>query len=1046
MSRLRLLSWVFGITCMMLMPELSHAQGTIKVKGRITDSKDGKPLSGATIQVTKTKGTQSVIADENGRFEISALPKSRMTISMVGYKTKMAVAADREMSITLEDASDNLSDVVVIGYGTQKKELLTGSVGNIKFKQETREIPTTSLGNLLAGQVAGLNITTPSGRPGNNPGISIRQQTSWNGQTLLYVIDGKISGSGDFNNLSPNDIESISVLKDAASAAVYGSRAAAGVILVTTRKGTLNQKAQFNYSFNTGVDKRGKNADLTSAVEAMELYNRINPTATNVATPADLAYMKTINGGWGYDQLGAVFQDPYIATHNLSVSGGGAKVRYYLGGSYVKQGAFMQNLTYDKFNIRSNITADVTDNLQAFVGFTLNNNLIYEPSNTSVGDVDGIYRKQLLWQPWLPIWTNGGNPVDYGWIGNVGAEVRGDGGYGKSNNLKPILDLQLTYKIPQIPGLSASAKFNKSYTSNFNKQFIKQYDMWMMKQLNNTTNGYQVSTNDADVLSVRKSSSSGIGQPYLQEVFGTGNDYQLNLQLNYENTFKGVHHVKGWLVYERAESKSSGFSARRETFPVYVTDQWWAGSSDRTNFFVTGGADIITGRKSWVGQFFYDYAGKYLASFAYRYDGSMNFAPDKRWGLFPSGSLGWVVSKERFFKTKSIDLLKLRLSAGLVGNDGVGGWQWQQSYQTGNTIFFGNSPVSNPGVTYGALVNPNLTWEKSFNYNAGVDVNFLTKFNASVEYWFTRTYDILGARIATVPPTFARSLPASNYGEMQAHGFELSVGYTNNHHGLRYYVNANAAYSLAKITKRDLNITYPYDNTIGQSTTRMLAYQADKILRTQADLDAFIAANPNYKFNGIAPALGQLVYKDISGPNGKSDGVIDAWDVSVVKKDNNPVIMGLNLGVSWKGLSVDATFNGYLHYSRFVNNLVAGNVEWNRMWRKWYTDGWTPNNPNGALPRRYSINDGTNSVTNTTSTFWLKSANFLRLKSLVVSYSLPKSVIDKIGGFTAIQFYCSGSNLFILSQFNKEFYDPEIGDGFSYPVMKSFNAGVNITF
>ncbi|HKO80345.1 MAG TPA: SusC/RagA family TonB-linked outer membrane protein, partial [Chitinophagaceae bacterium] len=902
---------------------------------------------------------------------------------------------------------------------------------------------------------AGVRTSTPSGRPGRQPGIVIRNVSSYtgNGQPVLYIIDGKISnndlvnGASDFNNLSPNEIESITVLKDAASTAAYGARAAGGVVLVTTRKGLLNQKPQIAYSFNSGVDKRGKNADLTSAVETMELFYRMNPGAVNAGTPSDLAYMKTINNGWGYDQLAAVYRDPFVSTHNLSVSGGSSKIRYFMGGSYVKQGAFMQNLDMQKYNLRLNLTADITDNLQVFTGIALNNNLVYEPSNTSVGDVDGLYRKQLLWQPWLPVWTDGANPVDYGWIGNVGAEVRGDGGYGKTNFVKPVFDFQVTYKIPQVKGLSVSARYNKVYMTNRSKTFIKSYDMWMMKDLNTTSpNGFQVSTKDADVVSIRKSSSSGIGKPYLQEAVTYGGDYQLNLQLNYEHSF-GEHNLKGWLVYERSEWELGGFNARRETFPVYTTDQWWAASGDRLNFNANGNADLKNGRKSYIGQLFYDYAGKYLASFTTRYDGSMNFPINNRWALIPSGSLGWIVSKENFFRVKGIEMLKLRASVGIVGNDNVGGWQWLQSYGNGGTIFFGTNPVANPGITYGALTNPNLTWEKTRNYNVGMDVNFLKKFNASVEFWAARTSNILSSRILTVPPTFVRSMPAENYGDAKSNGFEFSIGYNNTTPSkLRYYANANVAYSVFKIVKRDLNITYPIDDYLGKSFSRIVTFEADKILRTQVELDAFVAANPTYKINGVAPALGQIVYKDLSGPNGRPDGIIDNWDRREIKKDNNPVSIGFNTGISWKGFTLDATFNGYLHYSRFVNNLVDGNVEWNRMWRKWYTDGWTPENPNASLPKRYSINDGTNFVTNMSSTFWLKNSNFLRLKFLSIGYNIPQRLFSKIGLISGIRLYCSGSNLFVISKFNKEYYDPENGDGFSYPIMKSYNAGITVNF
>ncbi|MGY0036405.1 hypothetical protein [Pedobacter sp. NJ-S-72] len=423
----------------------------------------------------------------------------------------------------------------------------------------------------------------------------------------------------------------------------------------------------------------------------------------------------------------------------------------------------------------------------------------------------------------------------------------------------------------------------------------------------------------------------------------------------------------------------------------------------------------------------------------------MNFAPNARWGLFPSGSVGWIISKEKFMENlKGINMLKVRASAGLTGNDAVGGWQWQQSYQAGKSAFFGTNQGTNVGITYGDLTNPNLTWEKTLSYNAGVDVNFLQHFNASAEYYFTKTYDILGPRLASVPPTFSVKLPSSNYGQVNAQGIEINIGYKSSIGNVNYYANVNASYGAARYIIQDQNVTYPWESNTGQSVSRIVTYKATGMIRTQADLDAFAAAHPNYKFNGIAPAVGQLTYADLSGPNGKPDGIIDSWDQTQVKNNNNPVVLGLNFGFEWKGFSIAATFSGNLHQMRFVNNLVDGNVEWNRMWSNWATDAWTPATPNATLPIRYSADDGITTVTNSASTFWLKDASFLRMKLLNVGYNIPAKYMNKIG-VAGMKVYFSGSNLFILSKFNKDYFDPETSDPFGYPIMKTFNFGVSIS-
>ncbi len=1030
---------MLGLLCLVLYSTRMYAQEKVALKGTVTDS-TGAPLPGASIsQIGGEK--RNVIADGEGKFVLNVSPGARLKASMTGFEPQTVTVSGTSIRIVLKYSATSLKDVVVTGYGTQRKDLVTGAVSSMKMDEDRRNFPTTSVANLLAGQMPGVFIGTPSGIPGSMPSIRVRTGSTFPGtaQNPLFVIDGFVSSADDFNNLGPNDIDNISVLKDAAAASVYGARAAGGVILVTTRRGASGQ-ARISYSFNTGFSKRGKNAERTNAIETGEIYNRLNPGSSSMWSQSDFDYFRNINNGWGYDQLKEVYNDPNISSHNLSVSGGSEKIKYFVSGAYTKEDAIMKNLTFTRYNFRANLTADITPRLQAFAGVGLFNNLTYGPPTTAVaGNPNDLYRKQLLWQPEQPVWTDGGNPIDYGWIGNVGAEARGDGGYIKRNFLTPNINLRLQYKVPGIAGLTASAQFSKSYTNNRSKFFEKQYDMWVMK----TTGVRQISTKDADRIAIKRSSQ--IGKNFLQEDYNWFTIHQLNFQLSYDTTFNSVHHVRAMVVFEKSDYSNGGVSTARDNFPVYLTDQWWATSGDRLDSYNGGMTEQQNGRRSWVGQLGYDYDGKYIAAFSYRYDGSMQFAYDKRWGFFPSGSVGWIISKENFMAgAKGIQFLKLRASMGLTGNDFVGGWQWQQSYQNGSSAFFGNDGKTNAGITYGPIVNENLTWEKTLNYNAAVEVNFLDHFNATLDVYKVKTFDILGQRIASVPPTFSRTLPSSNYGEVNVKGIELSVGMNRKAGDFSYFVNANFGYGAAKYAIRDENITYPYQKTVGYNVNRVVSRVVTGMLRTQADVDAFLVKNLGYKYYGIAPQPGQLTYKDISGPGNKADGIIDDWDQEVLKPNNNPVVTGLNLGGSWKGISLQASFAGYFNQWRMVNNLVDGNVEWNRMWKNWYTDAWTPETPNASLPRRYSANDGARRVTNDASSFWMKNASFLRLRFLSAGYSLPSSLTSKVG-IAGLKFYFNGSNLFTISKFGKEFYDPEIADGFTYPTMKAFNFGAVLT-
>ncbi|MBO9620154.1 MAG: SusC/RagA family TonB-linked outer membrane protein [Niabella sp.] len=1035
---------------MMLISVASYAQDAIKVKGKVVAAGSGAPLPGATIE--QDNGRVKTVADENGNFEISLSPKSRITISMVGYLSRTLAPNAKTTVFELDPKQGGMDEVVVLGYTAQKRELLSGSVVSMKMSQADIEMPTTSAGNLLAGRLAGVNVSTPNGLPGSQPSITIRTGSSSNAAPVLYVIDGKISGAGDFNNLSPNEIDNVTVLKDAATTAAYGSRAAGGVVLVITKKGAAG-KAQIQYSVNAGKDVRGKNMELESAVQWGNVYARI--WGYGVAgpagcpwLPADSVYFAThdFGGGLGYgfNLLKDVYRNPSTTTHNVSVSGGTDKVKYFVGGSYVNQQSFLKSLDFKKYNLRANITADLNRDFSIFASMGLNDNLTYGPSGTVDGD---MYSKLLVWQPYMPSFTTSGKPIDYFWITNKSAEANGAAGYNNGEGIKTTANLSVTYKVPVIPGLSAKASFMKSYTNNQNKIFTKPFTYYQVKQ----TDPVMWGITDADIVSSRLSYQT----PQLEQQANWSKDQQLDLQLAYTRSF-GQHHVNGNLVYERTEASGAGIDGWIQGFPLYTTDQWWAATSTGiiNNSPTKGvsnsyGVGYLNGRKDWIGQFIYDYAGKYVANFTYRYNGSMNFAPDQRWGFFPSGSAAWIISKEKFFSNvRGIQMLKLRVSAGLTGNDNVGGWQWQASYKGGSNSFFGSpSPALGAGLQYGGVVNPNITWEKYFNKNIGVDLTFLDHFNATVEVWQNYTYDILGQRIQTTPPSFSLSLPAVNYGKEKAKGIDASLSYNKKFGAVNFTGGLTGSYGYAWFVTKDQNVTYDYQNQIGngRATTMVTGYLVDHMIRTQADLDAWNAAHPGYKFNGYAAQVGQFVYKDLGSARGvgNGDSIINNYDIAVLRKRNNPVVLGLNLGAEWKGIAIYATFNGAVNYWRSFGDLNGG-VEWNRMWSAWYDQSWTPTNTNAWLPKQYSTNDGTKSVNYSGSSFWFADASFLRLKFLNISYTIPPKFYRKY--VQSIRFYGSGSNLFVISKFNKKFYDPEMGSGTAFPIVKSFNAGCTITF
>lgn len=1021
-----------------------QSKKTRKISGVVKDAQ-GEPVIGANV-VVKGDELNGVITDFDGNFTLDVPEDGSFEVSYIGYLSQvLPVKGKSTFMVSLKEDTKTLDEVVVIGYTTQKKGLLSGSVEHMKMDDQMKTMPTTAAGNLLVGKLAGVDVSTPGAIPGSDPDITIRTVSAWKRgdkkqQPVTYVIDGVVRGAGDFNNLSPNEIDDITVLKDAASAAIYGSRSAGGVILVTTKKGKTG-KPTVNYSYSYSVDTRTKNSDLTSAIETGELYNRINGEADPAGwawSQEELDYFKNVNEGWGYDQLDMVYRNPATQTHNVSVNGGNEKIRYFAGGSYVQQKGFLEPLSYDKYNLRLNVTADVSDNFQVQTGLALYNN-----KKGNVADNENpwdTYKKLRVWQPDQAVFTDSGQYIDYGWIGNVGARVNGGSGYNKNEYLKPQLTVSGTYKAPFLKGLSAKMSYSKSWTNEITKKFYTNYDMMIMKR--SGPNNRIMSTKDSDIVGVKR--SSWITKDYIERKSAWSDDQQLNFQLSYDNVFNDVHRVSGTLVTEWYEGGGASIWGGREGFSVYTTDQFWAASGTRADSWADGDTDWKDGRMSYIGQFNYSYADKYLFTFSFREDGSMKFAPDKRWGFFPAASAGWVVSEENWFGKKHVQRLKLRASAGLTGDDSVGGWQWQESYKSdGKNAYFGKNPSRRVGLTYGSVVNENMTWEKSLSFDLGVDVDFLDHWNLSLDYWFRNTYDILDNRVLSLPSTFSLSMPAENYGKVRAQGLDFKLGYSGQSKDFTYFANLTASYGWNEVITKDYaeNAKW-YDIPVGRSLSYITGYKFDRIIGTQEELDAFIEAHPGYLHKGKSPELGMMVFKDLSGPDGTPDGIIDSWDKTILKNKNNPLIYGLNLGGSWKGLGLDMMFSGRLGAYKWMKDLVQG-VEWNRMWKEWYTDSWSPENPHASLPMRKN-NDQTKTYDEDTD-YWLKKNNFMRMKYLTVSYELPKnqfysSVFDKV------RVFFTGTNLFVWSNFNKNYYDPEIGDGNSFPVSRSFSFGIDVSF
>ncbi|PXX30573.1 TonB-dependent receptor [Arenibacter sp. ARW7G5Y1] len=993
------------------------------VQGAIVDQ-EGAPLPGVNVLLKGTNnGTQS---DFDGKYSIQAKSGDQLVFSYLGMKTITLTVGDNTiMNLTMEEDASSLDEVVVVGYGSQKKATLTGAITNIKT-EEISEISASNLTSLLAGRLAGVSISSSTGTPGVASNLTIRTRGTWNSDSPIYVIDGIVKDKSDFDALDVNEVEEVSILKDAASAAIYGSRASNGVVLVSTKKGKSG-KPTITYNSSYNFEKPTKLPKMMSGVDIANMVNTVSTTEWFSWSQEDIDWLKTVNNGYGYDYLDEVYKDPASNRHALSISGGNENVKYYLGGSIFEQSGFLKPLKFDKQNLRANVEVKISENLTANVNLAIVNskrekfNWPYDWGDDALPD---LWKKLQTWQFYEPLSVEG-KPSNLGWLGNM-QELINNSGYWSNRTQNQSAILSLNYKIPGVKGLSVKATYAFDNSVSDLKIFEKKHTLYNIT--GQTIHNYSNAQLDGTTVL-----SGNPSREYISETASFDRSYQFNTQINYDRTF-GDHHIDALFVYEQSEGFNNNFNATRYDFPILVRDQWnqTSGAAEDSR---AGGGESETGRLSYIGRLNYDFGSKYLLSASFRYDGSLIFKPSERWGFFPSISGGWVISEEEFFNIDYITRLKLRGSFGTLGNDRVDPWRWQEQYVADNGFYFGETPAEVKGIRYGGITNQLMTWETSESTNIGLDFSLNNHFDFTLDVWGKKTKDILGTQISELPSTFGGSLPNVNYGEMKSSGFEIDVNYDNNIGEFNYYLGANYGYATNEVVKisQGENIR-DYQNRIGRSWNYIVGYEYDDILRTQADIDALPAG---YTIGGQAPQLGQINYKDLSGVDGVPDGKIDSWDQTVIADNAAPTsTYGIRFGGEFKGFSVDALFQGAGGYKKILS--VQPPYAWTRVYGIW-EDYYSTDNLNASMPKP-DTNVGANQWT---STFWLKDADYLRLGYLNVGYSLPRDVIGQIG-LKSAKLFVSGTNLFTWSQFKA--YDVELSSAGSYPNMKNYSLGVNITF
>lgn len=1049
------------------------SQSNFEVKGQVTEA-NGEPVIGATIKVKGS--TMGTVTDANGNYTLQNIPaNATLQVTYVGFQPQeIAVNGRSTINVQLQEDSQLLSEVVAVGYGVQKKVNMTGSIATVKA-DDLGTIATSNFSNTLAGRAPGVTIVGNSGLMGSTSTIRIRGGFG----EPLYVIDGMIRDKDAFDALEPTEIDQMSFLKDAATASVYGSQAGNGVVLVTTKTGAgFNQKPVFNYqgTYTFMTPTLELMSDKTTATDELIYQNRVAEFLGNAAPNGDeeFAYFKNRS----YNVNDYIWQTPWNTKHSLSVQGASDKISYFALANVIGEEGSYRNMRNIKINFRSNVTAKITKAIKMNLnvsGWQSNQRRFYWPfSGDDEQTVGDLYRCTFNWPKTYPFYLYAdGTPAENGVITDypvqtpmgswqawsVIDQVVSNQRYIKTRKREYTVRLEFDVDLSSIlPGLSTKISGNYIAFDYTRKKYLTYQHNYVWRAKDANGNRFIPAPPDPNNINIFTFSQN---QENL--MYGMRNLWseQLNWFLNYDHSF-GQHDISASVIWEQAKNGGERITSTFEQ-PLTYYDQIFVYSTDAERRYADG-YEVDGGRLSWIGRFNYAYAHKYIAEFSFRYDGNSLFPKGERWGFFPSFSLAWRMSSEKFMaKTRSwLDDLKFRVSYGTTGNDldvnnyEITPFSFVPTYQTGSSYIFGNS--LSLGIKPGDTPNTKLTWATSHTINGGFDFTMLqNRLYGSFDAFYRKETHILGSRIVTIPDTYGRELAPENYAERSWRGFEVNLGWRDKAAGgqIQYNIYANMGYSRDQWDKLDQTALYSAGgnledlSAIGHPLNRIIGFKTLGILRTQEQVDELKAKG--YTSWGRQPYLGGLYFEDVRGDGYSKgpDGKIDGNDIQLLSEKADPRInYGFGGSISWKGLTLDLHFQGVGDYDRIISNLgeAPGIRQYGGAVRPYYPiwadDVWTPENPNAKYPRPVGSNwyeSGTGS-----QSFWIRNGAYLRLKNLNLGYDLPKSWVRVIG-LTDAQVFFNATNLFVISDMT-EFQDPEQDCYDSYPLMKSFTFGVNIKF
>lgn len=1040
----RCLSWfLFIFLFFTILPDL-NAQTTKTVKGLVTDTK-GQPLPGVNVLLKGT--TVGAVSDESGRYTIIAPATGTLIYSYIGSASKeILVGEQASINVQLEADNSSLSDVVVIGYGREKKVNVIGSVVTVSSKDITAA-PVSNIANALAGRMPGAIIQQASGEPGQDAAtIVVRGSATLGNNSPLYVVDGV--QDRDMNSINGNDVESVSVLKDA-SAAIYGSRAANGVILVTTKRGRATTPLSVNYNFSQGwltptaLPKMADAFNYSSMIREMQTYAGTDETNMTYSLD-DIKKFRTGQVPWTHpntDWIGASFKKfSQTRSHHVSMNGGSEAVNYYVSfGNQRDEGIFTNSATsFNRFNLKATVDAKINEYLT--LGLDLNGaqeNRKY-PSTSAGFNLDGAI-KSLPTSP--ATYPNGLPGPDIAYGQNPVVTVTDQTGFDNSKNYRIYSTFSANLKIPWVEGLSLASYYAYDLNTGNRKYFAKPWTLYSLDVPAYLAAG---NTGVEDGSAFLIGSLKGPSDPNLNNFSSNSTNKTFNFKVDYTKSFKGGHNISAFAAVETAELQNGGFNASRRYF---ISDQLP---------YLTFGSDVeknnseyiyIDSRANYFGRISYNLNETYLFQFSFRRDGSIRFSEESgRWGNFPAVLAGWRVSNEEFWKknVRFINYFKLKASWGQLGNDIADAFQYLPSYALSTGYALGSGRTYASGLTLSKAPNPNLTWEVANISNIGFEsLWFGNKFSLAADLFRQRRSKILVPRRASVPDFTGLLLPDENFGVVDLKGLEIVAGYNDRiSKDLSYSVTGNFAYARNRVVFFDeAEKTVPWQVLTGSPQSSELIYHAIGVYSTQDQIDK----SPHV--DGAIP--GDIIIQDVNG-----DGEITADDRLLNKKTENPEITyGISFNLTYKNFSLNALVQGAENSSRRVLvelQGLAGN------YFAYDAEGrWTPDNINASKPRAFDRNNAywrSGYVTD----YSYQNGGYARLKNLQLAYTIPASFYSKLK-LKGAQLYAAGQNLFLIYNKNK-LLDPEVGGirttlttsgpnsgVYNYPIMKVLSVGARIT-